>query len=243
MKGKRSFLSVWSVSLFLVAALVVSMPFSSFAQQKGGAAKTLKIGYVLSLSDWYSVFDTVEDRYINACAKMINDKGGVTVQGQRYNIELVGEDGKSTMDGATAAATKLVYDHKVKFVIGATAFFNAAVAPVFEPNKVLHVLGYYSAQPGELDNTTPFGFLGYNASIGNTLTAVKAMKKEFPNVKKLVIVTPDDGAIPYLMPKVKKILEANGFTPVGDIIGFPNQMEDFSPIAAKADESRRPTAC
>ncbi len=235
MIGKRNMsLSRKSVVLFaLILAASVLATSMVGAQDKGSPAKALRIGSLLSLSDWYSVFDGVENRYLTAAAKMINERGGITVQGQRYNIELVVEDGKSTMDGVTAAATKLAFDDKVKFVVGPSAYFNAAVSPVFEPNKVLHVLGYYTAQPGEMDANTPYAFLGYNASIGNSLMAVKALRKEYPNVKKIVIATPDDGTVPYIIPKVKAMAESAGLTVVGDTIKFPNQMEDFSPISVR----------
>ena len=65
------------------------------------------------------------------------------------------------------------------------------------------------------------------------MTAIKGMRKEYPNANKIVIVTPDDGAVPFLIPKVKRMLEISGCTVVGDTIKFPNQMEDFSPIAVK----------
>ena len=138
------------------------------------------------------------------------------------------------MDGVTAAATKLPMITKSSSSSDPPRFLMRGFSPVFEEAKVLHVLAYYIAQPGELDASTPYGFLGYNASIGNTMTAIKGMRKEYPNVKKIVIVTPDDGAVPYLIPKVKKMLEISGCTVVGDTIKFPNQMEDFSPIAVKS---------
>ncbi|MFC1863648.1 ABC transporter substrate-binding protein [Thermodesulfobacteriota bacterium] len=143
------------------------------------------------------------------------------------------EDGKSTLDGITAGATKLVYDHQVKFVVGPQGFFTTASSPVFEQNQVLHVSGYNTCQPGEMDKSTPYGFLGFNAAIGTSIGAFKVIKKEWPDAKRIAVVTADDGAIPYLMPKIKKLLELNGLTMAGDTVGFPNQMEDFSPIAAK----------
>ena len=99
--------------------------------------------------------------------------------------------------------------------------------------KILHVLAYSTCQPGEISANNPYAFLVFDATIGNTIAAIKAMKKEYPNVKKVAVATPDDGAIPYLMPKVKKVLESYGYTMVGDPVAFPNEMEDFSPIAAK----------
>lgn len=195
--------------------------------------KTLRIGYLLCITGWYSVFDAVEEGDVKLVAQMINDKGGIKIKGETYKIELVGEDGKSTLDGIAAGANKLVYDHKVKFVVGPTGFFSTGSSPVFEQNKVLHVSGYCSNQPGEMDASTPYGFLAFNASVGTTINVIKAMKKEFPNVKKVAIVTPDDGAVPYLIPIVKNLLADYGITVVGEAVPYPNEMEDFSPIAAK----------
>jgi len=147
----------------------------------------------------------------------------------------VGEDGKSALDGIAAGANKLIYDHKVKFVVGPTGFFSTGSSPAFEQNNVLHVSGYSSDQPGEMDASTPYGFLGFDASIGTSISAWKAAKKEYPQVKTLAVVTPDDGAVPYLIPQIKKLMPSYGFTMVGDAVAFPNEMEDFSPIAAKVN--------
>jgi ABC-type branched-subunit amino acid transport system substrate-binding protein len=228
MKKKKLFL----ICIILVF-LVVMLSKMTFSTARAADVKTLKIGYVLCVSGWYSVFDAVEEGHLKIVAQMINDKGGLTIKGQKYKIELVGEDGKSSLDGITAAATRLAYDHQVKFVVGPTGFFSTGSSPVFEQNKILHVSGYVSNQPGELDASTPYGFLAFDASIGTTIGALKVMKKEFPNVKKVAVVSPDDGAIPYLIPLVENLLQKNGYIMAGDVVAFPNEMEDFSPIAAK----------
>jgi branched-chain amino acid transport system substrate-binding protein len=228
-----SFFSIVCICFLLVAGILLLGSGQSLAQSKAGQPKTLKIGYLLCLTDWFSVFDATEELNQKTVAQIFNERGGLTIKGQKYKVELVGEDGKSTLDGITAGATKLVYDDNVKFVVGPQGFFGTASAPVFEQNKVLHVSGYNTCQPGEMDKTTPYGFLGFNASIGTSICAFKAIKKEWPDAKKIAVVTADDGAIPYLMPRIKKLLKSNGLTMVGDTVGFPNQMEDFSPIGAK----------
>ena len=219
----------------LVLALALLLPTFGAAQQKAGAAKTLKIGYLLCLSGWYSVFDAVEEGHLKIVAQIINERGGLTIQGQKYNIELVGEDGKSTTDGIAAGATKLVYDDNVKFVVGPTAVFGPASSPVFEQNKVLHISGYCSNMPGEIDASTPYGFLGFDASLGTSIASWKALKKEYPNVKTAAVVMPDAGSVPYLVPKVKKLMPAYGLAMVGDVVRYPNEMEDYSPISAKVN--------
>jgi ABC-type branched-subunit amino acid transport system substrate-binding protein len=202
------------------------------AQPKKGEAKTLKIGYLLCLTGWYSINDRNEERDVKIIADMINEKGGLTVKGQKYNIELVGEDGKSTMDAIAAGATRLAYDHKVKFVIGPGAFFSKASSPIFERNKILHVSAYMVHTPGEVDASTPYGFVTFSP-LDQVLAAAEFMKKEFPNVKKVALITPEGGTTPYVIPRVQKVLELHKYTVVGETVEYPNEMIDTSPVAAK----------
>lgn len=237
----RWFLSVAGAFALLAVVLLV-LPGVAIAQQNP-QAKTFKIGYVLNANGWFRVMDGVEEKNLKIVEQMINEKGGITVQGQKYTIQLVGEDGNSTLDGTTAAATKLVYDHKLKFVVGPQGFFAMSSGPVFEQNKVIHVSGFNTCQPGELDASTPYGFLGFNGSIGATMSTLRVIQKEYPKAKRIVFVTADDGAIPYLMPKVKKMLPKYGFTMAGDTIAFPNEMEDFNPIAVKINSVKDADIC
>jgi ABC-type branched-subunit amino acid transport system substrate-binding protein len=126
-------------------------------------------------------------------------------------------------------------DDKVKFVVGPNGFFGTGSSPIFEAAKVLHVSGYNTLEPGEIDSSTPYGFLGFNSPTAQSIIAYKAIKKEFPNVKSIALISADDGSIPYVIPPAKKALAGMGFTVAGDVIPFPNEMADFSPIAAKAN--------
>jgi branched-chain amino acid transport system substrate-binding protein len=229
--GLPALLACGAAVLLLVIAVL--LPGQAYAQAKEPPVKTLKIGYLLSVSGWFSVFDSAEEQNIKVVAQIINDRGGIKIKGERYNIELVGEDGKSTMDGTAAGATKLAFDHKVKFVAGPMGFFAPASSPVFEQNKILHVSGFNVLQPGDMDASTPFGFLGFNAAMGSSMASMKVIKKEYPNTKKLGVLMADDGSIPYMLPKLKKMMADNGLSLAGDVVPFPNEMEDFTPIAAK----------
>ncbi len=226
----KSWPLVACIGLVLLAASVVAVGPAS-AQ---GQTKTLRIGVLMCLSGWYAAFDAMDYKHVQAVAEMINDRGGLTVKGEKYKIQLVAEDGKSTMDGISAGATRLAYDQKVKFVIGPDAFYSSASSPVFEQAKVLHVSGWNSMTPGEMDASTPYGFCGFNNTPGILNGTIQAIKKEYPNVKRIAITSADDGSGSYLFPKVKKVFAANGYTWVSEVL-FPNEMEDFNPIAAKAN--------
>lgn len=235
---ERKKLVIKGISIVSISLVIISTAFL-LTWSKGSAiaspeVKKFRIGVVAAMTGWYSGYSIVEsNNEVLIAADLINERGGITVKGEKYQIELVVEDFKSSLDGITAATNRLVFDKQVKFIIGPTAFFSTAVAPVTTPNKVINVLGFCTNQPGELDKNTTYAFLGYNASVGNALAGIQYLKKNYPKVKKLAFVTPDDGAIPYLTPIMKELYAANGFSMVGDTIGFSNETVDFNPIAAK----------
>jgi branched-chain amino acid transport system substrate-binding protein len=213
------------------------MPFSD-SKIMAAETKTLRIGVLVCLTGWFSTFDTLEWEEAQLARDMLNERGGITIKGEKYQIELLAEDCKSTADGVVAAANKLVYDRKVKFIAGPAAFFSAAAKEVCEPEKILRAISFATNTPGELGKDTPYTFLCHNASVEHCIVGVTAMKQVFPKVKTVDLVNADDGAIPYLDPIFRKILQEQGITVVGKIIGYPNEMVDFSPVAAKLSVSK-----
>ena len=133
----------------------------------------------------------------------------------------------------TAAANKLIFSDGVKIIIGPDAYFNSAVSGLCEQNKILHVAGYCTMQPGELDATTTWTFLGQAAAINYFTGALAYLKANYPNVKTVALTMPDDGSIPYFGAAVQKMVQDAGYTVAGSIIGYNNSATDFSPYAAK----------
>jgi branched-chain amino acid transport system substrate-binding protein len=197
-------------------------------------AKTLQIGALLSTTGWWSTaYDISIWRMAETAVDMINEDGGLTVNGDKYNLELIVEDCKSTFDGVASAANRLVYDKEVKFIVGPSGFYVPPASPVTNPAEVMMVIGWHLCAPGECDATTPYNFATSHGSITKDIGIIKSMRQDFPQAKNIALTTPDDGAIPFLIPKVIDVLEDHGFAVVGDVIPFPNEMEDFSPIVAK----------
>ena len=184
------------------------------------------------MTDWYSAIDGLEQKDAEAVVKIVNDGGGITVQGKRYNIELVVEDGKSTLDGNTAAANKLVLDDKVKFVIGPGGFFNVATTPVFEKAKVVHVLTNAALQPGEIGSDTPYAFV-CNDPMAMYGGAIKALLKQYPDVKRVAIAFGEDSSTPYQWPPMQDMIASMGLEIVGEPVKFSQALDDFNPIAVK----------
>jgi len=233
MKNRKKLMFSLAVVSALVFFALIFFIASGRDSVAAAPAKTLKIGALLSVTGWFTPHDGPDWHEVQIAADMINEKGGINVKGEKYQVELDLEDGKSTLDGVTAAANRLVFDKGVKFIIGPAAFFSAAVTPITTPNKVINVLSFCTNQPGEADKSAPYAFVGYNASVGEALAMIKFFKQHYPNVKKFAFVTPDDGAIPYLTPITKRLFADNGMSMVGDLIGYSNEATDFNPIAAK----------
>jgi ABC-type branched-subunit amino acid transport system substrate-binding protein len=233
--GKRKLLTlVGSICLILV---LVGLPFMA-TSAKAQAPKTLRFGVLVCLTGWFSTFDVLEWEEAQLARDMLNERGGVTIKGQKYLIELVPEDCKSSADGVMAAANKLVYDHKVQFIAGPVAFFASASKEICEPNKVLRAIAFTTNTPGEFGTDTPYTFLCHNASIEHGIVGMESMKKVYPKVKSVDLVFPDDGQIPFTDPIIRKLLNERGFSVVGKTIGYPNEMVDFSPLSALLARSK-----
>ena len=236
MGRRRPLLGSVRVTILVLALMAVfSMPVCPTAGAASASAKTLQIGVLVAMTGWYSTMDMMEFQEAQAAIELLNERGGITVKGQKYQLELVPEDIKSSLDGTTAAANKLAFDRGLKFVIGPNAFFGPASAPVLEEAQAVHVASFNILNPAEMGQKVPYGFLGQNAVAGSAIAMAKAFKKNYPDAKTACLITPDDGAIPNITPVVKRALKDAGLTMVGDAIGYPNEMVDFSPIAVRAN--------
>lgn len=222
--------------VFILTALLIVAILAMVGCPSPGPTpeKTLKIGALLATTEWWAAaYDLSILNMTEIGVEMLNEEGGVTVNGDKYTVELDVADTQSTFEGVASAANKLVYDDGIKFIVGPTGFFVPAATPVTSPAKVMMVIGWHLCAPAECDASTPYNFAHSHGSLTKDIAAIKSMRRDFPEAKNIALASPDDGAIPYLMPKVEALLAENGFTVVGGVIPFPNEMEDFSPIVAK----------
>ena len=96
------------------------------------AQTTLKIRHVSGIGgapgiDWA--------KQIKAMEFAINKVGGLNVGGEKYQVEVIQYDTNNQMDSAMAAANRLIFEDKVKFMMGES--FCDAWAPLNEENKIV----------------------------------------------------------------------------------------------------------
>ncbi len=232
MKTKKS-LTV--LGIVYVILLLVAYPFVAFS-----AEKKLEIGVLAALTGFGSGAETLIVQGAQTAKEWINERGGINIKGQKYSIDLVIEDTKGSADGSVAAANKLVYDRKIKFVVGTVVPYSIqAVGTVTEPAKVLRSSFYNCATPSEYGKGTPYTFMGNDGTVEGNTALLTYLSEAFPKLKTTVLVIPDDGSIPYLGPIMKRVAEERGLTVLGDIVSWTHDTVDFNPIMAKA-LSRKP---
>ena len=188
-------------TLLIASSLVITPAKSVFAAEK----KVIKIGAIISKTGFASGSETLIWNGLQLFEGWINKKGGLKIKGVSYAVQFVAEDGQSSADGAVAAATKLVNDDRVKFIIGPVMpFMVVASGSVTEPAKVLRVVLYNCFTPDEYGPKTPYTFIANDTTIDFTTPDMQFLKKKFPKAKNIAVLTPDDGAQTSLNPYSRK---------------------------------------
>lgn len=228
---KKNLLAIFSV---LVCTLFVTIFICAVPPSSGTTSgpKTLKIGQLMEMSGPFAPGLELVQQGTAACAQWINDNGGVTVNGQKYNIEILLEDTKSSPETAVAMANKLILKEGVKFLIGPVVPpTSMAVARISEDAKVLRVLSVGVGTPVEINKNTPLTFcpLSTVSMIGPVYDYIA---KTYPKVKKIAQVCPEDPSAGFWMDTSKKWAEKNGMQVVF-AENYPVTTQDFFPLCTR----------
>ncbi|GEM_PF-336338 len=210
------------------------------ADAKAGPAKQINVGV------WAGLTGPASEAYLPLAhgmqlgADWVNGKGGVTVNGEKYTINLLMEDSQVTPDGSVAAANKLIFSQKVKILIGGSPIppLLSAVTAIAEPNKVLQMNVGSLGGPDELGKNMPYTFTTMPAAPA-WAPGIDALREFYPNVKNVGLWAPEDPGVVYAHGQMKKMLDARGMKVVTEE-SHPFGANDFYPmlnkmLAAKPD--------
>lgn len=174
--------------LGLSTAILVGM--TTLASLQASAQETLKIGVVSALEGPGSEWGRGVDGGTKIAAKEINDKGGLKVGDKTYKIEVISYDDGYKAARGLAAATRLIEQDRVKFILGPLGSASAlAVKPAVEGAKVVALMNSYSPQTLEGVNYV-YRVLPTTAEFAEPI--VSWIKKNHPTAKKVAVVSPND---------------------------------------------------
>jgi branched-chain amino acid transport system substrate-binding protein len=193
------------------------------------AENTLKIGAIWGLSGPGSNVMVVKKDGALLAADWINSKGGVTVGGKKYMIEVLVEDNRNTSEGCVSAATKLVHGQKVKFVTGMVVPFQyEAVQTVTEPNKVLLVI----AKAAYLTPKTPYSFSCSHSLMAPYPGVYGFLREAYPSVKTIGFTVNDEPGSQAITAFGRDIAKAHGLELLSSVV-HPFAAKDFYPVWTK----------
>jgi branched-chain amino acid transport system substrate-binding protein len=216
-----------AVVVFSVLAILCGWGFISGVQAQ---SKILKLGVINPLTGPAAQWGLNTKCTMDSLKVFFNDRGGITVKGQNYKIEMIHADDKYTVAGGRAAAEKLFYSDKVDFMVGS---FGAEPisgwAPLSTQEKKLAVIGGPTWVPKP---EWPYLFRVAASDDERSEALISLMKEKFGCKSVLYIMTDDlvgklakESAIKY---EKKRGLE------VKDFVMVPPRTTDFYPFLSKA---------
>jgi branched-chain amino acid transport system substrate-binding protein len=160
---------------------------------------------------------------------LVNKKGGLAIGEDKFNIELIKYDSKFVPETARAAAERLIYQDKVKFIIGDETI--DAWLPVTEQNKVLVVA--ILSSPTIFNPKNKYLFQGTTLQTGMP-TAWGWFAKSHPNIKNSLQVFPDNKIGQIRSGLAKKHAGIFGpALPDDYLIFYPPETTDMSVVGTK----------
>jgi branched-chain amino acid transport system substrate-binding protein len=105
------------------------------------AADEIKIGNIWPMTGPGALWGMPFHNVVQYQADQINAKGGLTVGGKKYLIKIIKEDTKYVPSEARKVTEKLIYQDKVKFILGPLGGGELnAIKPLLNENKVINVV-------------------------------------------------------------------------------------------------------
>jgi branched-chain amino acid transport system substrate-binding protein len=177
------------VSLVGVLAFLSAIPFVGIASAQT-EEETIKIGGHNPRSGPMAFWGLNTDRGVDLCVDEWNKKGGVTVKGKKYKLEIFHEDDKGKGEEAVKVVNKLVFTNKVRFIVGPmVSACVMAVAPMLEANKIVTVSNGFHI---DILKNRKYGFRSLNTPAHSSPAFFKAVLKLRPDYKTSAHIAPNN---------------------------------------------------
>jgi branched-chain amino acid transport system substrate-binding protein len=128
-------------------ALAVGAAAIALAGPATAQENVLKIGVLGVMSGPAASWGLVNKYCAEATAQMVNEQGGVEIEGEKYTIEVVSIDDKNDPKLAVSGAERLVHQEGIKYIIGPNVDTTAtSIQPVVEAAGAVHIPYAFSKQ-------------------------------------------------------------------------------------------------
>jgi len=208
-------------------------PTTQSTTTAAASTKTLKIGGIYTLSGEGAGTELFSRDGAVLGASWVNDNGGVTINGEKYQIELVIEDGKGTVEGCVAAATKLIEMDQVNYIVGGNRpDLIFAIQSITEPAKVIFSMGFGGGVPGEIGADKPYSFRPTPAGAEQIKVNFDYLVKTYPDAKTIALTGEQGSGGDFFASVAKAEAEARGIKVVATEL-FPIGSKDIYSVLTK----------
>ena len=217
--------------LRLTRRIVLGAAAVSLVAGPAMAQETLKIGAIGSLSGGGTAWGLAIKRGAEIAVDEVNAAGGLKVGDKTFKVELVMYDDQYTGQGGRTAAERLVYQDKVKYIVGPIGSNPVlSTIEVSTPQKVLVVSNGYTPKILQNDHKASYNF---RFTLTNLEFAPNMMKwvKENLKVTKVGILVPNDAIGQSVAPPLVKLYKDNGIETVVDF--YERGSKEFSPLITR----------
>lgn len=192
--------------------------------KEANSENVIKIGYISNLG-WATALDTLNA--IELKVKMLNEAGGLNVNGTSYTVELVSYDSNNDQATMTAAANRLIYEDEVQYICTDGTLVDSII-PITEENKVLLCTSALSNEIFDTDYSYSFQTCANNSGVASTFGW---MADKYPDKTSVAIAYADNEmgnmALGLFGPSIEKAgLEAS-------FISYPDSTTDLSSLGTK----------
>lgn len=171
---------------FSSAALAAGLMLAISAQ----AQDTMTIGALVTLSGPGAAWGQGMKNAAELAADQVNQAGGLEVGGKKYQVRIVPYDEKYQANEAMTAANRLVFDDKVKYIIGPVGSASAlAIQPITEKNKVIIMTLGFTTHALKPDN--PYTFRPNATTVEISRPQIEWLVKT-QGIKKVGVLFPND---------------------------------------------------
>ncbi len=209
----------------LAALLLAGSMLPAFAQE------TLKIGAIGSLSGGGTAWGLAIQRGAELAVDEVNKAGGLKVGDKTYKVELLMRDDQYTGQGGKTAAERLVFQDKVKFIVGPIGSNPVlSTVQVTTPEKVVLMSNGFA--PGILKNDHKASY-NFRFTLTNVEYAPNMMKwvKDNLKLKKVGILVPNDAIGQQVAPALVKLYKESGIETIADF--YERGSKEFSPLLTR----------
>jgi len=230
MKEKKHFISI-IIAVTLIALLLGTM-LPGCAQPKEEEIGTVKMGIVTPLSGFAAPWGIPHLQSFELAFDLINEDGGVVVDGKRYYIEAVGYDNKLSAEDTVTVINKLIYEDGVKYVS-----ILDLIAPVRDTCRKEGILQINLAWQYESVNPNYPLMFHYLQHAPQCTAVLYRWLSENTDIQRQVGIGPDYSTGYLCQEAAARAAEAVGIE-VSEVYYYEPAQQDFSAILIKALEHK-----